>query len=169
MLALDMTQQQIADELGLSLKAVQRRLAHFRERAANPVRPPRAPARPFVHEDGGMKASTLVGGSVLTSLVGGMFQLVGAPWGAVLVIVVLGLLCTFVLGLAQLAMPQESRDKVLLWEKVLLYRERRTTAAPATKTRPREAVADTPPKWDATTVALPHSAMSSENTPARSP
>jgi hypothetical protein len=39
MLAQDMTQVQIADELGLTVKAVNRRLAHFRERVAAPVRP----------------------------------------------------------------------------------------------------------------------------------
>jgi hypothetical protein len=39
MLAQDMTQVQIAAELGLTVKAVNRRLAHFRERVANPVRP----------------------------------------------------------------------------------------------------------------------------------
>jgi hypothetical protein len=40
MLLNDMTQVQIAAELGLTVKAVNRRLAHFRQRAYNPVRPP---------------------------------------------------------------------------------------------------------------------------------
>ncbi|MGW0215012.1 winged helix-turn-helix domain-containing protein [Micromonospora chokoriensis] len=39
LLAQDMTQVQIASELGLSVKAVNRRLAHFRQRVANPTRP----------------------------------------------------------------------------------------------------------------------------------
>ncbi|MFG3423380.1 hypothetical protein [Micromonospora sp. NPDC048063] len=39
MLAHDMTQVQIADELGLTVRAVNRRLAHFRQRVANPIRP----------------------------------------------------------------------------------------------------------------------------------
>src|SRR5689334_2308020 len=63
-----------------------------------------------------MKASTLVGGSVLTSL------MAGVPWGVVLAVVVLGLVVTFVLGLAQLVIPQDSGDRVLLWEKILEYR-----------------------------------------------
>lgn len=53
LLAQDMTQVQIADELGLTVRAVNRRLAHFRERVATPTRPeqgrkpinPRKPAR----------------------------------------------------------------------------------------------------------------------------
>jgi hypothetical protein len=39
LLAQDMTQVRIADELGLTVKAVNRRLAHFRERVKNPIRP----------------------------------------------------------------------------------------------------------------------------------
>jgi hypothetical protein len=114
---------------------------------------------------------TLVGGSVLTSLFSGMSQLIGAPWGAVMAIAIIGLLATLILGLAQLAMPQESHDKVLLWEQFFAYRERRRTAASAKKSRPRRAVRASP-EHDATIVALPRSATSSErtaHTPARSP
>ena len=39
LLAQDMTQVRIAAELGLTVKAVNSRLAHFRERVANPIRP----------------------------------------------------------------------------------------------------------------------------------
>ncbi len=39
LLAQDLTQVQIADELNLSVKAVNRRLAHFRKRIAEPIRP----------------------------------------------------------------------------------------------------------------------------------
>ncbi|MEU7935233.1 hypothetical protein [Micromonospora echinofusca] len=39
MLVHDMTQVQIAAELGLTVRAVNRRLAHFRQRVANPIRP----------------------------------------------------------------------------------------------------------------------------------
>jgi Winged helix-turn-helix DNA-binding len=39
LLAQDLTQVQIADELNLSVKAVNRRLAHFRKRVAEPIRP----------------------------------------------------------------------------------------------------------------------------------
>ncbi|SNY72838.1 hypothetical protein [Paractinoplanes atraurantiacus] len=39
LLAQDLTQVQIADELGLSVKAVNSRLAHFRKRVAEPIRP----------------------------------------------------------------------------------------------------------------------------------
>jgi len=91
-----------------------------------------------------MKSSTLIGGSVLTSLFSGTSQLVGAPWGAVMAIATTGLLFTLILGLAQLAMPQESHDKVLLWEKFFAYQERRRTV-----------------------VALQRSATVSERTPAR--
>ncbi|MFF5233400.1 hypothetical protein [Dactylosporangium sp. NPDC000521] len=84
----------------------------------------------------GMKPGTLVGGSVVTGLVGGMFQFAGVPWGAVLAIAVLGLLFTFVLSLAQVLVPQESHDKVLLWEKVLKHWDRRRTTTPV-QDRPR--------------------------------
>jgi FixJ family two-component response regulator len=39
LLAQDLTQVQIADELRLSVKAVNSRLAHFRKRVADPIRP----------------------------------------------------------------------------------------------------------------------------------
>jgi hypothetical protein len=39
LLAQDLTQVQIADKLNLSVKAVNRRLAHFRKRVAEPIRP----------------------------------------------------------------------------------------------------------------------------------
>src|SRR5690242_19095442 len=86
-----------------------------------------------------MKTSTLVGGSTLTSLVGGMVQMLGVPWGAVLAIVIIGLMGTIILSLAQVAMPQESHDKRLLWERFFEYRERRHTVVSANKTRPRKA------------------------------
>jgi hypothetical protein len=115
-----------------------------------------------------MKASTLVGGSVLTSLVGGMVQLIGAPSGAVLAVVVIGLLFTFILGLAQVVMPQESQDKVLLWGKVLAYRERRRNAMPLKKkSQPHRAPGAS--AQDTTVVALPRSATRIERTSARSP
>lgn len=119
-----------------------------------------------------MKAPGLLGGPVVTGLVGGMAQMFGAPWQAVLAIAIIGLLITLILGLAQLAMPQESQesqDKRLLWEKFIDYRrERLHTAAPAKKSRPRRAVRAAP-EQKATVVALPRSPASSERTTARSP
>ena len=114
-----------------------------------------------------MKAPTLVGGSVVTSVVSGISQLAGAPWGAVVAIAIVGLLCTLILGLVQTAVPQESHDKVEFWEKVFAYLERRRTAVPAKKSRLRRAVRASP-EHDATVVALPRSAPTSEKTPARS-
>ena len=68
----------------------------------------------------------------MTGLFSGMAQMLGAPWQAVLAIAIVGLLVTLILGLAQLAMPQESQDKRLLWEKFIDYlRERLHVAAPS--------------------------------------
>jgi hypothetical protein len=91
-----------------------------------------------------MKAPTLVGGSVVTSVVSGVLQLAGAPWGAVVAIAITGLLCTLILGLVQTAMPQESHDKVEFWEKFFAYRERRRTAVPAKKSGPPRAAGGSP-------------------------
>ncbi len=116
-----------------------------------------------------MKAPGLLGGSVVTGLFSGMAQMFGAPWQAVMAIAIIGLLVTLILGLAQLAMPQESQDKRLLWEKFIDYRrERLHIAAPAKKSRPRRAVRAAP-EQRATVVALPRSSASSERTTARSP
>jgi hypothetical protein len=114
-----------------------------------------------------MKMPKLAGGSALTSLISVASKLGGAPWAAVLAIVALGLFLTFCLHLVQLLMPQDSHDKVLLWEKILAHRARRHTrratresrsrrdARPATAARPRD--------------ALPRPTSSSESAPARSP
>jgi hypothetical protein len=117
-----------------------------------------------------MKAPGLLGGPVVTGLVGGMAQMLGAPWQAVLAIAIVGLLITLILGLAQLAMPQESQDKRLLWEKFIDYRrERLHITAPMKKSRrPRRAVRAAP-EQKAPVVALPRSPASSERTTARSP
>jgi hypothetical protein len=92
----------------------------------------------------------------------------GVPWGAVLAIVIIGLVGTIILSLAQVAMPQESQDKRLLWERFFEYRERCHTAASANKSRPRkaeQAAAD----HDATVAALAGSLTSSGGTAAHSP
>ncbi|SNY72834.1 hypothetical protein [Paractinoplanes atraurantiacus] len=115
-----------------------------------------------------MKAPTLVGGSVVTSVVGGISQLAGAPWGAVVTIAIIGLLCTLILGLVQTVIPQESHDKVEFWDKVFAYLERRRTAVPTKKTRPRRAILASP-EHDAAVVAPPRSTPTSEQRPACSP
>ncbi len=121
-----------------------------------------------------MKAPGLLGGSVVTGVFSGMAQMFGAPWQAVMTIAIVGLLVTLILGLAQLAMPQESQDKRLLWEKFLDYRrDRLHLAAPAKKSRPRRAVRADPEQRTAV-VALPRSPAPGERTtseriPARSP
>jgi hypothetical protein len=114
-----------------------------------------------------VKAPTLVGGSVVTSVVGGLSQLAGAPWGAVFAIAIIGLLFTLIMGLFQTAVPQDSHDKVEFWEKVFTYLERRRTAVPAKKARPRRAIRASP-EQDATVVPLPRSAPVSEQAHARS-
>jgi hypothetical protein len=114
-----------------------------------------------------MKAPTLVGGSVGTSVVSGVSRLAGAPWGATMAIAIVALLCTFILGFVQTAMPQESHDKVELWEKFFAYRERRRTAVPAKNNRPRRAVRASP-EPGAPIVALSGSAPTSDHMPARS-
>ncbi|MFC3989613.1 hypothetical protein [Actinoplanes siamensis] len=83
-------------------------------------------------------------------------------------IAIIGLLATVLLGLAQLAMPQESHDKVLFWEKFFAYRELRRTAVPAKKTHPRRAVRASP-EDDVPVVTLPHPATPNEQIPARTP
>jgi hypothetical protein len=103
-----------------------------------------------------VKAPGLLGGSVVTGLANVMANAMNAPMWAIVTITVLGLLCVLVLGVLQLTMPQESQDKRLLWERLIEYKERRTIAAPAKKSRPRSAVRAAP-EQDATVVALPRS------------
>ncbi|GAB3852594.1 hypothetical protein [Dactylosporangium cerinum] len=115
-----------------------------------------------------MKAGTLVGGTVLTGLVGGLSQIAGVPWGAVVAVVVLGLLFTFMLGLAQVLVPQESHDKVLFWERVLTYWDRRRTTM-SLQDRPPLRLGNTATEQDMTVIPAPRSATSNESAPARSP
>lgn len=114
-----------------------------------------------------MKAPTLVGGSVVTSVVGGVSQLAGAPWGVVVAIAILGLLCALILGFFQTVWPQESHDKAEVLDKWFAYRERRRTAVPAKKARPRRAIRASP-EHDATVVPMPRSAPANEQAHARS-
>ncbi|MGW0215013.1 hypothetical protein ACWDXH_11520 [Micromonospora chokoriensis] len=115
-----------------------------------------------------MKAPGLLGGSVVTGLANVAANAMNAPTWALMTITVLGLLCVLLLGLVQLTMPQESQDKRLLWERFFEYKERRSIAAPARKSRLRRAV-PTDPEHDGTLVAPPRSPTPSKRTTARSP
>lgn len=80
-----------------------------------------------------MKGSVL-GGLGFTGIISMLGTMVGVPWGALLAVVLAGMLLTTVVALAQLAMPQDSADKTQLWDTVLKYRARRQApAVPATQ------------------------------------
>ncbi|MFG3423381.1 hypothetical protein [Micromonospora sp. NPDC048063] len=115
-----------------------------------------------------MKVSTLAGGLGFTGLANIMAGAIGAPWWALLTVTVLGIICTTVIGLAQVLMPHESHDKVLLWNGFWEYRERRRTSVTAKKRRAHRAVGATARK-EANVIDLPRSGTTSERTPARSP
>ncbi len=113
-----------------------------------------------------MKAPGLLGGSaVLANIV---VNVVNAPTWAVVLVIVISLICVLVLGVLQIAVPQESQDKRLLWERFFDYEERRHIAAPAKKSRQRRP-APAVRERDVTVVALPCSPTSSERSTARSP
>jgi hypothetical protein len=176
MLAQDMTQVQIAAELGLTVKAVNRRLAHFRERPprertqarqleeADPVE--RDP--PLEPEGCGVKIPNLTSGLGFTGLANIVAGVIGMPGWAILTVALLSIVCATLVKLAEIFIPHESHDKVLCWDKILTYRERRHTSVPAKKRRPPRAVGATASQ-DANVIDLPRSGTTSERTPARSP
>ncbi|MEU7935232.1 hypothetical protein [Micromonospora echinofusca] len=115
-----------------------------------------------------MKVSTLAGGLGFTGLANIMAGAIGAPWWSLLTVTVLGIICTTAIGLAQVLMPHESHDKVLLWNRFWEYRERRRTSVATEKRRARRAVGATT-KQGNNVIDLPRSGTTSEQTPARSP
>lgn len=114
-----------------------------------------------------MKAPGLLGGSAVMGLANIVVNVVNAPTWAVVLVIVISLICVLVLGVLQIAVPQESQDKRLLWERFFDYKERRHIAAPA-KSRQRKPVPAVRER-DATVIALPRSPTSSERSTARSP
>jgi hypothetical protein len=112
-----------------------------------------------------VKLSTLAGGLGITTLANIMAGAIGAPWWALLTVTLVGIFCTTFIGALQVVMPDESHDKVLLWDKFLTHRERRRTSVPAKKRRAAGATA----RQEAHVIDLPRSGTTSQRTPARSP
>jgi hypothetical protein len=73
-----------------------------------------------------------------------------------------------VIGLAQVLMPHESHDKVLLWNRFWEHRERHRTSVAAEKRRARRSVGATARK-EVDVIDLSRSGATSERTAAQSP
>ncbi|MEU7903335.1 hypothetical protein [Actinoplanes sp. NPDC049118] len=76
-----------------------------------------------------MRGATVAGGLGLTGLVNILANAIGAPWWALVTATMMGILCTTLVGVVHIVIPQESHDKVVFWNRYLLYRERRRTRA----------------------------------------
>ncbi|MDG4838284.1 hypothetical protein O7631_17335 [Micromonospora sp. WMMD967] len=63
-----------------------------------------------------MRILGMAGLTALGTLLGG---LVGVPWQALLAYTLFAALCTTVVALAQILVPQNSGDRVLWWDKIL--------------------------------------------------
>jgi hypothetical protein len=74
-----------------------------------------------------MKSFGIAGVAGLGNLLGG---LAGMPWQALLAYTVVAVLCSTVVAVAQIVVPQDSGDKVLWWGQ-LLRRGRRSPRGPA--------------------------------------
>jgi uncharacterized membrane protein len=114
-----------------------------------------------------VKLSTLAGGLGITALTNIMGNAIGAPWQALLAVTLVAIVCTTFIGTLQVLMPDESHDKVLLWNKFLTYRERRTSG-PVKKRSAQRAVSATT-RQTTNVIGLPRSDTTSQRTPARSP
>lgn len=90
-----------------------------------------------------MKAATVAGGLGFTAMAGIMANAIGAPWWGLLIVIILGIVCTTVVSLAQIFLPQESSDKVLLYDKIMKHRDRRRAGVP-TEINQRHQPRDTP-------------------------